>query len=62
MPGDKAARATQVTLMRDPWGLGGDAAAGVPWEGDTARTGEHAIVPDGGRGARSRGKGKGKRR
>jgi polyphosphate kinase len=59
---DESVRATQATLMRDPWGLDGETTSDVPWAGDARRTGEHPVVPNGGRSARSQSKGKGKRR
>ena len=57
-PGDDPVRATQATLVRDPWGMGGDGAVGAPWAGDASRTGEHPAVPNGGRTSRARKKGR----
>ncbi len=55
-PGNDPERATQPLLMRDPWGIGGDAGGtgAVPWEGDESGSPPPEAVPDGGRAARSR--------
>jgi polyphosphate kinase len=55
-PGQEPERATQPTLMRDPWGIGAEASGtgAVPWEGDESGGPPPEAVPDGGRAARSR--------